>query len=371
MEITERRLSFDAGASVAEGARAFWAWWSSELKGMLPQRLRRTLESGEQRVFLELEDSDLLVSLGTPQAQESLAHLTFAPVDAASVSPVGERIAATRDREVIFCLPADKVLIRPLTLPLAAEENLREVLAFEMDRLTPFSSDQVYYDHVVSARNRRAHTLALDLVLIPRSVVDGLLSKLAILGFHPDATMIRGGASGTLTPVNLLPAEHKPRRRLSPRRFNALLGSIAGLLLATAVALPLVQKAQVVRSLEATLDTANLKADVTRKLREKVNRLSGESSFLMEKKISTPLVLEVMNELTRVLPDDTWIDRLEIKGTELQIQGQSSSAAALISVVESASMLHNARFRASVTQVPRTDMERFHLSADIRHGGGQ
>jgi len=73
-----------------------------------------------------------------------------------------------------------------------------------------------------------------------------------------------------------------------------------------------------------------------------------------------------MDELTRILPDDTWITRLDIKGSELEIQGQSSSAAALIPLIESSSILQNPRFRSPVTQIPRSDAERFQLSAETR-----
>jgi general secretion pathway protein L len=77
-------------------------------------------------------------------------------------------------------------------------------------------------------------------------------------------------------------------------------------------------------------------------------------------------VLELLDELTRILPDDTWITRLDIKGSELEIQGQSASAAALIPLIESSSILQNPRFRSPVTQIPRSDVERFHLSAETR-----
>ena len=77
-------------------------------------------------------------------------------------------------------------------------------------------------------------------------------------------------------------------------------------------------------------------------------------------------LLEIMDELTRILPDDTWITRLDMKGSELQIQGQSSSAAAVIPLIESSSILQNPSFRSPVTQAPRSEDERFHLSAEIR-----
>jgi general secretion pathway protein L len=85
----------------------------------------------------------------------------------------------------------------------------------------------------------------------------------------------------------------------------------------------------------------------------------------VEKKQATPLVLEIVNEVTRILPDDTWINQLDIKEQEVQIQGQSTSAAALIPSIESSEILQNARFRSPVTKMPGSSTERFHISADV------
>jgi general secretion pathway protein L len=93
--------------------------------------------------------------------------------------------------------------------------------------------------------------------------------------------------------------------------------------------------------------------------------LADGTRQLEQKKRSTLMVTQIINEVSRILPDDTWISRFDIAENELQLQGQSSSPAALIAIVESSSLLHNARFRSPVIQIPGTSEERFHLSADI------
>jgi general secretion pathway protein L len=108
------------------------------------------------------------------------------------------------------------------------------------------------------------------------------------------------------------------------------------------------------------------KAELTRRLREQVEQLGTGSRVLVDKKQAMPLVLEIIDELTRILPDDTWINRLDIKGTEVEIQGQSAAAAALIPLIESSGRLRNPRFRSPVTRVPGSSTERFHLSAEVK-----
>ena len=39
------------------------------------------------------------------------------------------------------------ILAKSLTLPLATQPELRQVLSFEMDQETPFKPDELYWDH--------------------------------------------------------------------------------------------------------------------------------------------------------------------------------------------------------------------------------
>ena len=57
-------------------------------------------------------------------------------------------------------------------MPAATEENLAQVLSFEMDRLTPFRADEVYFDHRVVGRDAAAATLAVLVAVARRDIVD-------------------------------------------------------------------------------------------------------------------------------------------------------------------------------------------------------
>lgn len=366
MQLSKHNLHIKFSAPVWRGVEAFWSWWISELSGMLPPRVRRVLMPRAQRLFLELDGTDVVMSQGTMQDKQELTRYTLGQADAAPLRLSAEDKAHQHARELVLCLPRDKVLTRSLTLPLAAEENLREVLSFEMDRQTPFTAEQVYYDFAVVARSPAEHTLTVDLALATRHMLDELLARLDKHGIHPDRVTINCDKGGGFAAVNLLPVENRQRKAITPRLVNLALGTLAVLLLVSAVSLPLMNKRQKIKALEPLLETASAQAEEAQRLRKEVDQLTANSRFLTDKKQSSLPVLEVMDELTRILPDDTWITRLDIKGTELQIQGQSSSAAALIPLIESSSMLQNPRFRSPVTQIPRSDAERFHLSAETR-----
>jgi general secretion pathway protein L len=366
VEITRHSLRFMFGAPMRRWIVPFWSWWISELAAMLPESMRRTLFSGSQRLFLELDGTDVVVNRGTAHASEKIARYPLGSANTNPANPPGVDKLTGSVHELVLCLPGDKALTKKITLPLATEENLREVLSFEMDRQTPFTSDQIYYDFTVVARDSRAHTLTVDLVVAPRRVVDDLLTGLAGIGLLPDLVTTKCNEGEEPASVNLMPSQNRRHKKITPHFVNVALGALAIALLITAVALPLLNKRYLIQSLEPLLETAANKAEVAHQLREKVDQLTSESRFLVGKKQSSLSTLQILDEITRILPDDTWINRLEIKGPEIQIHGQSMSAAALIPLIESSQSLHDARFRSPVTKLPRADIERFHLSARIR-----
>jgi general secretion pathway protein L len=366
MQLSKHKLHFRFSAPLWRGVEASWSWWINELSGMLPRRARRVLMPRARRLFLELDGTDVVMSQGTVQNRQELTRYPLDQADTAPLKLSTDDELHQHARELVLCLPQDKVLTRSLTLPLEAEENLREVISFEMDRQTPFTAEQVYYDFSVVTRSAAERTLTVDLVLTTRHMLDELLARLDKRDLHPDLVTINCGEGNDLASINLLPVENRQRKAITPRLVNLALGTLALLLLVSAVALPLMNKHHKIQALEPLLETASANAAAAQRLRTEVEQLTANSRFLTDKKQSSLSVLQVMDELTRILPDDTWITRLDIKGSELQIQGQSSSAAALIPLIESSSMLQNPRFRSPVTQIPRTDSERFHLSAETR-----
>ena len=73
-----------------------------------------------------------------------------------------------RDGGDLLELPAERVLQRTVDLPLAAAENLREVLGFEMDRHTPFKAEDVAFDYHIVSTDRQTKRLLVDLTVAPR-----------------------------------------------------------------------------------------------------------------------------------------------------------------------------------------------------------
>jgi len=365
VEQTWQKMRFSYVAPLQRQLQAFWTWWIAELTSLLPSNLQSALSQRDQRDFFEFDDDALIVRRGAMSGNRELMRIPLTAAERPDIELPGGT------KETVLLLPVDKVLIRSMTLPLAAEENLREVLSFEMDRQTPFAADQVYYDCIVTSRNTRQKTLSVDLVLAPRTIVDGLLEELANSGLRADILSTRDSTGTAILPINLLPRRKRNNRNTAVRRLNAALVVVTVLLFITSILLPLLQKQQVLRELEPQLIAAVAQAESANELRQQVERLVAGSGYLVRKKQTGLSVLQTINELTRVLPDHTWINRLDISETDVQLQGQSSSSAILISLLEGSPVLKDVRFRSPVIRIPSTGEERFHLSAEIEQEQSQ
>lgn len=339
-----------------------WRWWTAQLSALLPENLRQLFESGNQRLIVEANGGEFIVQHGSAG---QLIEIGRIPNTAAGVTvfPVPDNI-----RQTTLLLPQDQVLACTLTLPLAAEENLREVLSFEIDRLTPFRVNEVYYDYAVTGRSAAGKTLALQLFVAPRLAVDESLEILAAAGIQPEVVTAHVLDNPDRHPVNLVPAGRRSQRAVILQRLNASLATLALLLLVTAIALPLLQKNQTIDSLQAEVQEATVAAQAGNQLRQEVEKLVDGSSYLIKKKQTALTAMQLLDEMTRVIPDDTWVNRIDMNNGEIQLQGQSGAAAGLIALIEASPMFQNVRFRSPVTQVARTEQERFHLSAEAVSG---
>ncbi len=332
---------------------ALLRWWGAGLLACLPTSVQRLLVKPPSSLVLEVFDEEILAAQEQGDVRRDLGRYQF--------QDSGLQALASRVKQIVLRLPANKVLSKVISLPLAAEANLRQVVGFEIDRLTPFSPTQIYYDVYVVERQSAARRLQVKLFAAPRSLVDGQLKQLGEMGFFADSVHVEKADSE----VNLLPPERRPRKNRVALRTQWALTGLMVLLLAAVALLPLWQQRSLVLDLMPQVDVAQAKAEEVLSLRETLDVSIKTSHFLLQKRRDSVFAIDILNELTRILPDDTWVEQLEIKGDEIQVRGQSLQATRLIELVETSDLFYQAVFRSPVTVDRRTNRERFFLSARV------
>ena len=339
---------------------AFFRWWGTGLLLWLPASMRSWFVPEPAKMIFEVRGDELILQQEKGRSTQELERY---PIEALHDGRLKGQLPKAKDKQIVFRLAADNVLIRTIPLPIAAESNLRQVVGFEIDRLTPFSPDKIYYDAHVIGRNTETRNLQVKFIMVLRSVVDGFLQQLTALRLSPDIVDITGNGGAR---INLLPPEQRPKKGRAARHIQGFLWMLILLSLCAAAMVPLWQQRTMVLALMPQVDTAQRQAEMAVNLRTELENTVTSSQFLLQKRLQNELVIELVNELTAILPDNTWVEQLVVKGNEVQVRGQSLAAASLVSLVEASDKFEKATFRSPVVQDRRTGRDRFFLTAQIR-----
>ncbi len=76
-------------------------------------------------------------------------------------------------------------------------------------------------------------------------------------------------------------------------------------------------------------------------------------------------VMELLNEVTKLLPDDTWVLQFGRRDAQMTVSGYSVRPSALIAILEDSEMLNQVKFSSPVTAEPRVGKERFNISTIV------
>ena len=91
----------------------------------------------------------------------------------------------------------------------------------------------------------------------------------------------------------------------------------------------------------------------------------SDSANLERRKQETAATVIVLDSLSRVLPDHTYLTELRIEGNKAQIIGISKDAPGLIKLIEQSPHFSRATFFAPTTRSPNDPGERFHIEVRV------
>jgi general secretion pathway protein L len=343
--------------------RRFWTWWSTELLYFVPPAIRDAFDKQERVLLVSVRDNELLVDYrhGDEHHRADRISLLDGPVrDAESESAIPET-----DR-VIVNLSVAQAARRQVSLPIGAEDRLGDVLVFEMDRLTPFSAADIYYDYRVVNRDPAHGTITVDLVIALRKTIDDLLGRLAQRNIEVSQLTLVGAAAST----NLLPKDR--RASVGPKLpiIPTVLTGVAAILAIIAIAYPLAMQRVEISQLEREVGELRPTALAADEIRAKIAAAAQQSDFFTERWNRAPTKIQMLNELARLIPDDTWLTRIEVNGETVRIHGESEGASSLIGLIEESRLLQDPQFSSPVTKNPRTRNDRFVIEALVESGEG-
>ena len=276
--------------------------------------------------------------------------------------------AALRGARVNLVLRPDRFLFRPLELPARAREFLDGIVRSQIDRLTPWSPADASFGWTRPAdigNDRVALTVAAGArdSVVPYAKAIGAVGARAVTITTPFA---EGGAGDGAITLH----EETLSGLLDTRRVRFVLIAIliaAGIGATAAVAADAVLGTQ----LRSRQDDLARRIVARRDAIRAAFTSSGSGpaisglEALEHRKREVPASVLVLDEVSRILPDDSYVTELRIEGDKLSIIGVSRDAALLIPIIEKSQQFTAAKFFAPTTRSPSDPGERFHIEAKI------
>lgn len=350
-------------------ARTFLMWWRAGLVDCLPKRMRALLDRRDADILLRLDacnedddGNDDGNDHGNVDSDHANAEIN---IDTLFTRPYN----ASPGTRVILVLPQRAVLIKPMRFPLAARDNLRAIAAFELDRQTPFTLDQAAFDvhlpHIASHRGKHPSSLSVEVAVMPKTSLDVLTEKIASANWPLHGVDVMT-SNGHRLGINLLDPALRAPQRTPERRMTVWLTSV--FLVLTAVACYQWQSARetALNDMQTRVSAMRVAAHSVMRLREQVRDQASMASYLTRLKTSRPGMDEVLLQLTTALPDDSWLQQIEVDATgQVRLAGLSAHATALLGRLQQATSLHDVSFQGAIEPDQQTHLDHFYLAGHL------
>lgn len=371
----------------------FFHWWLAELAQLLPQKWRTGLLGQEALCRLSLEHGCLQLVLQTRGRETALGscYLPAPPglslgsispedspatgVDAVAAASAKQQLLdniATLDSQsrgrVVLELADDYLLVRDITLPLVSDGDIASVLAHEIDRLSPFQKDKVCYGYEVLKKNVQTGKLRLRLICLERAVLESLLAQCVELGLG--VVQVQGKtdlseAEPFCETLNLLPADQRPAKEKLWNSANQAMAGLALVLLLAVLMLPLWHYENQIGHLSEEVNALLEQSKVVRAKQARLVNALDIRDALVERKNNEFEKIIILHKLAQVIPDNTWLTRVTIRNSALEIEGESEKSSDLIEKLESEAAFYQVEFASSVTRNTLTAKERFQIKMHL------
>ena len=343
---------------------AFLSWWRRELSTLVPESLSARLMPPKPQLWIvPAESGGGDYRIWRADGQPKVLDVFGAGEDPQLLRGRWRDILAEfRDGqpEVRLCLHEDQALALPVEMPAAVEGNLDQALRYQLDQLSPFRADQVVLDHRIEHRDQDRGRIAVTLRIVPNEDLEPLLNRARAFGaaIHAVDTL---AVEDPPRPegFNLLPESRRPRYVHARARFNMLLGAGLVVVLALVMAQTVILRERTLSGLRAEADELRVEARRVMQLQQAFEETLLAANFLAEKRASQPAVIELMEELTRLLPDDIWLQQFQLQGADLRIQGQADGSQRVIGLLNESELFDSPEITGAISIDPRSGQERF------------
>lgn len=333
---------------IEHGLSRAWYWWLFQLNAGLPKRCQYQTDIRRQRLCITNKSDGYQLTVWSKSGDD---------IEWQSHVDGDDKIAfpkKSNPNKSLLLLDEQQILSRQLSVPRSAKHNIAELLWFEMDKYTPFQTEQVIFDWVELEQQDDPELIYLRLFVMLREDFEQHQQRLNRLGITIDRVSIED--SLYRDKLNLL------RSQSEKNAWSAyLLPACAVVGVLCALYLPLSFYETELKQQQQSLKA--MRADAMKDVRRQQHGEFTLTQFRdLEQKQRQQQWLVVLNTLSDVLPKEAWVRRFQVRDNIIEIQGVSPSAATLLSLLAQTKQFTDVAFKAPVTFDAQLGKERFSIT---------
>lgn len=336
--------------------QAFGQWWLSELRQLVPPGWLHWVD-GETipRLLIRRDGNDVVCRLSTAldQAEDRLALPGFGP--AVLTEWLAQRELGREQVTIAPVIARDCFLLRHLSVPKAALSALPTILEQELARRTPFQLSDVWHAAIPAAEGAGGVPSFCHWI-VRRDRAEAALADLGLSVNEVDCIAAADEQGEFIPVIPLRPTAHEDPA-WARRAIKLLAVAALGAAMLGGVAFEW-RQASIATRLEVQLAVARAGAQGGHAGVNSAARL-----FAMKADAG---ILEIWDELSRVLPDNTFLTETRIADGKVTVSGFSADAARLVRVIDQSPLFTGATLATAITPDATEQKDRFSITFKVR-----
>jgi general secretion pathway protein L len=289
-------------------------------------------------------------------------------VDGQIVDTLPESVATmVRGSMIDIILKPDRFLFCPIELPRRAAEYLDGIIRSQIDRLTPWNDAAAAFGWSKPSP-AGADRIVVTVAATDRTLVAPYVRAVTNLGVQSIAVYTRAGRRSGDDFIKVM--EEKTARFVEIGRIRqtliAILAAAIAITVATGVGSRIVQTNLNGQQAELDFRMAKFRAAAGASNGNLSTSLAAAQLNLEDRKQNIAPTVIILETLSRILPDDTYVTELRIEDNKLKLEGVTRNAPSLIKLLEQSGQFTRATFFGPTTRSPSDAVERFHIEAFIQ-----
>ena len=330
-------LNADMATVGAELRRGF-AWWTNELRQLVPARLRAPAAAAGMGAHVSADEGSVALVRG----------------GRAVARPEGRRVSA------ILAIHPRRVLVRDLELPRLSPRDSRAMVALDLDRLVPLQGDAVWFDLALGEPAPGAALRPARLAVVPRATAAAALDLAASEGIDPAALSVARADGGA--EFDFLPAIRAAGRPAPWWANAATWWTVAAILIAANIGFAVYRDVADIRRLRELTATQQDAVTLAQRARGRaVQEERRRAAMAAERTRREPLA--VIAAGNAVLPLNAWVQRFQWDGQRMQISGSAPPDFDPVDTLRRSDRFAEPRTEATELAAANTNFPPFDVSA--------